>query len=106
MEYATHKHLYNALSGVGIIVGKHTGKLLYIGVRNKYCAAIKTQKKTNHVCFKNWEETSASMESDIIVEGFKLAEQQHGVRYTKFIGDGDSSALARLQQDIKVWGVT
>ena len=43
MEYATHKHLYNALSGVGVgvIVGKHTGKLLYIGVRNKYCAAIK-----------------------------------------------------------------
>ena len=46
------------------------------------------------------------MESDITVEGFKLAEQQHGVRYTKFIGDGDSSALVRLQQDIKVWGVT
>ena len=104
----THKHSYNALSGVGVIIGKHTGKLLYIGVRNKYCAVCvnnnKTQKKTNHVCFKNWEEASASMESDIIVEGFQLAEQQHGVRYTKFIGDGDSSVLARLREDVKVWG--
>jgi len=104
----THKHSYNALSGVGVIIGKHTGKLLYIGVRNKYCAACvnnkKTKKKTSHVCFKNWEEASASMESDIIVEGFKLAEEQHGVRYTKFIGDGDSSVLAHLREDVKVWG--
>ena len=66
------------LSGVGVIIGKHTGtgRLLYIGVRNKYCAACvnnKTKQKTNCVCFKNWEEASASMESDIIVEGFKLA---------------------------------
>jgi len=103
----THKHSYNALSGVGVIIGKYTGKLLYIGVRNKYCAACvnnnKPQKKIKHICFKNWEEASASMESDIIVEEFILAEQQHGVRYTKFIGDGDSSVLARLRQDVKVW---
>ena len=44
------------------------------------------------------------MESDIIVEGFNLAQEQHGVRYTKFIGDGDSSVLAHLRKDIKVWG--
>ena len=34
----THKHLYNALTGVGVIFWKHTGKLLYIGVQNKLCA--------------------------------------------------------------------
>ena len=28
----THKHSYNALSGVGVIFGKETEKLLYIGV--------------------------------------------------------------------------
>lgn len=33
----THKHSYNALGGVAIIIGKETGKLLHIGVRNKYC---------------------------------------------------------------------
>ena len=44
------------------------------------------------------------MESDIIVEGFNLAEEQYGVSYTKFIGDGDSSVLARLREDVKVWG--
>jgi len=44
------------------------------------------------------------MESDIIVEGFKLAEQEHGVRYTKFVGDGDGSVLACLREDVKIWG--
>ena len=104
----THKHSYNALSGVGVIFGKHTGKLLYIGVRNKFCAACvnnkKSQKKTNHICFKNWSGASASMESDIILEGFRMAEQQHGVRYIKFIGDGDSSVHAQLISGISGWG--
>ena len=104
----THKHSYNALSGVGVIFGKHTGKLLYIGVRNKLCAACvhnsKAQKKITHVCFKNWNGASASMEPDIIVEGFQKAEQQHGVRYIKFIGDGDSSVHAQLISGVKGWG--
>ncbi len=30
----SHRHSYNAKSGVGIIVGQVTGKLLYLGVRN------------------------------------------------------------------------
>ena len=77
-----------------MIFGKRTGKLLYIGVRNKYCAACvqnkNTQTKTDHICFKNLNGTSVCMESDIIIEGFRMAEQQHGVRYIKCTGDGDS----------------
>ena len=33
----SHKHSYNAKSGVGVIFGAATKKLLFIGVRNKYC---------------------------------------------------------------------
>ena len=44
------------------------------------------------------------MEPDIIVEGFQKAEQQHGVRYIKFIGDGDSSVYAQLISGVKGWG--
>ena len=32
----SHKHSYNAKSGVGIIIGQRTGKILHIGMRNKY----------------------------------------------------------------------
>ena len=33
----SHKHLYNANSGVGVIFGSHSKKHLYIGIRIKYC---------------------------------------------------------------------
>ena len=33
----SHKHSYNTKSGVGMIIGKATGRLLFVGVRNKYC---------------------------------------------------------------------
>ncbi len=44
------------------------------------------------------------MEPDIIVEGFKEAERVHGLRYTRFIGDGDSSVHPTLLQSVPVWG--
>jgi len=49
------------------------------------------------------------MESDIILEGFKQAEEVHGVRYLRFIGDGDSSVYSTLFQDggdtLRKWSV-
>lgn len=66
----SHKHSYNAKSGVGIIIGKETGKLLHIGVRNKYCGACaQNVPKENHQCFKNWAASSSEMEPDIILVG-------------------------------------
>ena len=101
----SHKHLYNAKSGVGIIIGQRTGKILHIGVRNKYCSAcaqgIPSEK---HKCFKNWNASSSEMETDIILDGFLKAEQTHGVRYTRFIGDGDSSVFPTLRENVPIWG--
>ena len=52
----SHKHSYNAKSGVGVIIGKKTGKLLFVGVRNKYCASCaQGRAKETHRCFKNWD---------------------------------------------------
>ena len=101
----SHRYSYNAKSGVGIIVGQATGKLLYIGVRNKYCTAC-TQgvPRERHECFKNWEQSSSEMEPDIILEGFKQAERVHGVRYIRFVGDGDSAVYPTLIQCLPGWG--
>ncbi len=58
----SHKHSYNANSGVGIIVGKATGNLLHVGVRNKFCSACAQNiPKEKHHCFKNWEASSSEM---------------------------------------------
>lgn len=105
----THKHSYNALGGVAIIIGKETGKLLHIGVRNKYCYVCQTAKNKmvepqEHDCFKNWDSDSQSMESDIIVEGFKEAETKHGLRYMRIVGDGDSSVYAKIREEVPEWG--
>ena len=44
------------------------------------------------------------METDIILEGFLEAEKMHGVRYTRFVGDGDSSVYPTLLQNVPGWG--
>ncbi|XP_078329794.1 uncharacterized protein LOC144624228 [Crassostrea virginica] len=101
----SHKHTYNASGGVAIIIGKRTGKILYIGIRNKYCYICSTQSEpAEHKCFKNWTQSSQAMESDIIVEGFKKAEEVHGVRYLKLIADGDSSVYAKIHEEVPIWG--
>ena len=89
----SHKHSYNANSGVGVIFGAATKKLLYIGIRNKYCAVCSIAQKRSssppqHTCFKNWTGSSTAMEADIIAAGFRHSEAMHGVRYIKVIGDG------------------
>ena len=105
----SHKHSYNAKSGVGVIFGAATKKLLFIGVRNKYCSVCAISNHSNsptpsHQCFKNWNGTSCAMESDIIVEGFQLSEQMHGVRYMWFIGDGDSSVYHAVVTNVPSYG--
>nr|XP_022901404.1 uncharacterized protein LOC111414324 [Onthophagus taurus] len=97
----SYKTNYNALSGVGCIIGASTGKLLYLGIRNKYCsvcarAESRRQNVGQHTCFKNWIGTSTSMEADIIVEGFKKSVEMHGVRFNRLVGDGDSSIMKKL----------
>ena len=44
------------------------------------------------------------METDIVLEGFMEAERVHGVRYTQFIGDGDSSVYPTLLTSVPGWG--
>jgi hypothetical protein len=82
---------YNAKSGAACIVGEKTGKILFLGIRNKYCAMCSKNQEKSHLCFKNWDGSSSAMESDIILEGYKLSMEMHGVTYAFLVGDGDSS---------------
>ena len=104
-----HKHSYNAKSGAGIIIGMETKKLLYMGVRNKYCSVCAQaeslgKEAPEHDCYKNWTGSSSSMESDIIVQGFQEAESKYGLRYINFVGDGDSSVYPSLIAGVPQWG--
>lgn len=73
---------YAASSGAAAIIGAYTGKLLYLGIKNKYCmicaraANNKTEPK-EHKCYKNFTGSSSSMESAALVEGFKTSLDTH-----------------------------
>lgn len=95
-SHRSHGHRYSANSGLAVIIGARTKKLLYLGVKNKVCSTCNFYNKNElpvkqHVCYKNWDKSSSAMESEIIVQGFQQSEKMHGVQYRIFIGDGDSS---------------
>ena len=83
-----------------MIFGAETKKVLYVGVRNKYCDACAKAEQLNretkeHKCYKNWgrDQSSTVMESNIISEGFKQSVETHGLIYKTLIADGDASTF-------------
>ncbi|KAF5292500.1 hypothetical protein FQR65_LT01644 [Abscondita terminalis] len=99
----SYKTNYNSLSGVACIIGARTKKVLYVGIKNKYCALCEKYKTNlnatpNHKCYKNWSGTSTSMEAAIILDGFKCSIDMHNIRYKYLIGDGDSSVYRKIRE--------
>ncbi|CAL1295640.1 unnamed protein product, partial [Larinioides sclopetarius] len=92
---------YSSLSGAAAIVGFRTKKVLYMGVRNRYCSICiraKNLKKSpnSHKCCKNWNGSSSGMEASIIQEGFLNSVSMYGVKYAKLIADGDSNVYKAI----------
>ena len=87
---------YRALSGCGVVIGFYSKNLLNLGIRNKYCCNCeKYRHQVNrsvpeHTCFMNWQGPSTGMESDILVDAFRIATSMHNLRYTRFVADGNS----------------
>ena len=101
----SHKHTYNVLGGVAIIIGKHSGKLLHVGICNKYCSTCSSAASMStdlhvHNCYKDWYESSQAMELDIITEGFNLSEKVHGLRFTRKIAEGNRKVYFDLKNNI------
>lgn len=92
---------FTALSGVGAIVGAHTEKVLWIGVKNKYCVTCvrafnKKVTPNAHSCTRNFKGPSSEMEWETILEGFNSSVEQYNLRYMNVIADGDSSTYSKL----------
>lgn len=85
-------------------MGCHTKKVLYLGVRNKYCTICSRAEATDtvpsdHTCYKNWTGSSSSMEADIILEGFQRSMEMYGVMYGTILADGDSNVYNKLLEN-------
>ncbi|KAL4714306.1 hypothetical protein ACJJTC_009658 [Scirpophaga incertulas] len=88
-------------NGTAATIGRRTGQVLYIGVKNKYCIFCARAEKNNtvpkqHTCFKNHEGSASSMEAAIIVEGFKASISMYGIIYSRMIADGDASTYSKI----------
>lgn len=94
---------FDSLSGVGIIVGLQTGKVLFAGVRNKFCALCNAADRkgiepSKHKCYKNFDRNASStkMESDAIAEGFTKSIEMHGLIFRTMSGDNDSNVYKTI----------
>ncbi|CAH1104506.1 unnamed protein product [Psylliodes chrysocephalus] len=80
----------NKLMQKASIIGAKTGKVLYVSSKSKYCpncarALTKNIKPATHKCSKNWDVSSTSMESELILEGFLNIIKMHKLKYVKII---------------------
>ncbi len=57
-------HSYNANSAAGVLIDYRTKKILYMGIKNKFCIIYNRnlENKIDHDCFKNFEGPSTKME--------------------------------------------
>lgn len=92
---------YKSLNGAATLIGAHTNKVLWYGVKSKHCTVCSKHERNgeeigDHICTKNHNGSSTSMETALLVEAFNKSEEQYGVRYSTLIADGDSSVYNQI----------
>lgn len=99
---------FDSPAGLAVIIGAFTQQLLFVGIRNEVCGVCDYSARYNpsapvreHISCKNWgrHQSSRSMETDAILEGFRSSIEQHGLIYAKLVGDGDSSVHDNLKRN-------
>jgi putative phage-type endonuclease len=101
----SYSHNYNAMSGAGVLIEQNSKKLIYLGVKNKYCSICCMEGDIkSHECFKNYTGSSTGMEAQIILEGFREIERTSQLRPLRYIADGDSNTYYTLVNQIPLWG--
>lgn len=97
----SYGHSFSSNCGVAVIIGANTRKVIYADTRISSCYICQRTRDKNevvpkHRCYKNWSKSPTSMESDILLEGFKSSISMYNLVYYKFIGDGDSSVFSKV----------
>lgn len=105
-EKRSYSKNFSSLAGCAAIVGLRTKRILYSGVKNKYChickiAQSKCTPPKEHECNRNYDGPSSGMETKIIIEGFKFCDSK-GARFNRYVGDGDSSTYKALR-DLRLY---
>jgi hypothetical protein len=98
-QHRGHISLHGVVSATSI----DTGKVIDVDVLTKYCQRCASAKdieklkehQESHACNINFQGVSGGMEAAGAVAVFTRSVDMHGVRYTKYLGDGDSKEFMK-----------
>ncbi|GFW74851.1 uncharacterized protein TNCV_5138301 [Trichonephila clavipes] len=96
------KRGYSSMNGVVTVTSVDTGKVIDTEILFKHCVC-KDKKKHGPVCKKNFNGYSGRMEVAGALSIFQRSVQRYDVRYTKYLGDGDSKAFDNIVKN-EVYG--
>lgn len=100
------KRGHTSLNGIVSATSICTGKVLDIEVLSKYCRCLNKSSNVHDVdCCANFSGTSGGMEVAGAKAIFNRSLEQYGVRYLKYLGDGDSRAYKAVVES-KPYGST
>ena len=100
----SYNHNCNSLSGVGVLVGKETGKVMdfeVLTVNCKKCATAKTIGKEvePHNCTALWKGSAKSMEPEMAARMWSRSGH-YGINFSTQVGDEDSATQKKLQEEV------
>ena len=99
------KRGFTSLYGLATLIGYNFGKVVDCVVKSKYCkecelwskkkdtAEYAVWKEEHTKCDVNHDGSAGKMEVDSVVEMFCRSETLHQVKYSHYIGDGDSKTF-------------
>eukprot|EP00794_Sanderia_malayensis_P002423 gene2423-2792_t len=103
VDGSLQKRGHISLNGVVTLISRENGKCLDYTIMSKKCKSCQFWKtRTNdpgyaawyahHACQSNHNRSAGAMESAGAVMMFRRSIEKHQLRYTSYIGDGDSSS--------------
>lgn len=92
-------HGYSASSGAAVIIGAETGQVLWAGSKHRRCKAC-DYNNVSHKCYCNWNGPPGAMEAALIVEGFNSVYSRYHLKFTRVIGDDDSSVFRKIKEEV------
>lgn len=80
-----------------------SGKVLDVAVMAKHCRVCSSKDgcsdpQHENICQRNYQGTSGGMEVSGALQIFKRSEKRCGVRYIKYLGDGDCKAFMAVKE--------
>ena len=84
-------------TGVGSLIGLHSGRLLAYNTRTKCCATCKASSRDGnpfrkHDCRLNWTGSSKTMEPDVVAE-LAVYASEHSAPVAVLVGHNDSCTM-------------